>query len=86
MLKEFVKFVAEKKLFVKKDKILLAVSGGVDSVVMMHLIKAAGFNFGVLHCNFQLRGAVSDEDEKFVIGLAKKNKANCFTEKKPGQS
>lgn len=48
------------------DKILLAVSGGLDSMVMLHLVKEAGFTPAVAHCNFQLRGRDSDEDEKFV--------------------
>lgn len=48
------------------DKILLAVSGGLDSMVMLHLLKDAGFALGVAHCNFQLRGDASNEDEAFV--------------------
>lgn len=50
--------------------VLLAISGGVDSVVMMHLFKQAGFPFAVAHCNFQLRGDASDADEVFVRKLA----------------
>ena len=50
------------------DKILLAVSGGLDSIVMFHLFKEAGMSIGVAHCNFQLRGSESDEDEVFVKG------------------
>ncbi len=52
--------------FVAGKKILLAVSGGMDSMVMMHLFYTAGFNCEVAHCNFQLRGDESDADEKFV--------------------
>src|SRR5688500_8002227 len=48
------------------DKILLAVSGGVDSMVMLHLFRDAGFNVGVVHCNFQLRGKESAADEELV--------------------
>jgi tRNA(Ile)-lysidine synthase len=48
------------------DKILLAVSGGVDSMVMLHLLKDAGLKVGVAHCNFQLRGAESSADEELV--------------------
>lgn len=48
------------------DKILLAVSGGVDSMVMLHLLREAGFKVGVAHCNFQLRGEASDGDEALV--------------------
>lgn len=48
------------------DKILLAVSGGVDSMVMLHLLKDAGFKVGVAHCNFHLRGEESSADEELV--------------------
>ncbi len=54
-------------------KILLAVSGGMDSMVMMHLFYTAGFNCEVAHCNFQLRGDASDGDEKFVEQIS----GNC---------
>ncbi len=48
------------------DKILLGVSGGIDSMVMLHLFRQSGYQVGVAHCNFQLRGVESDEDENFV--------------------
>lgn len=66
LLDEFEKYVAENELFTHDDKILLTVSGGVDSMVLMSLAAAAGYRFGVAHCNFQLRGAESDEDELLV--------------------
>lgn len=50
----------------KSDWILVTVSGGVDSMVMLALFAAAGYNVGVAHCNFQLRGKESDEDEVLV--------------------
>ena len=61
------------------DKILLAVSGGLDSMVMFHLFKDAGMTVGVAHCNFQLRGAEADEDEGFVKDTCRQHGVPCYT-------
>lgn len=66
LLDGFERYIEENELFTHDDKLLLAVSGGVDSMVMMALTAAAGYRFGVAHCNFQLRGSESDEDEVLV--------------------
>ena len=58
---------------------LLAVSGGVDSVVMAHLFRQTGLPFGIAHCNFRLRGAASDADAEFVARLAADWQAPFFT-------
>src|SRR5690349_20405312 len=76
--KKFKKFNAEKKVFTKSDKILLAVSGGVDSVVMAELFFRSGFSFGIAHCNFQLRGDESEGDEGFVRKLSERYKVPFF--------
>ncbi len=78
MIKKFKTFIKEKTLFALTDKILLAVSGGLDSVVMSHLFKESGFEFGMAHCNFKLRGKESDGDEKFVKELAEKYRVKLF--------
>jgi tRNA(Ile)-lysidine synthase len=60
------------KLVNPSDRILVAVSGGLDSVVLLNLLKKHGMNdLAIVHCNFQLRGKDSDDDEKFVKILAK---------------
>lgn len=72
MLEQFIRFIEKENLFCEKDKILVTVSGGVDSVVMCDLFHKAGFSFGIAHCNFNLRSKESDGDECFVKSLAEK--------------
>jgi len=57
---------------------LLAVSGGVDSVVMAYLFKISGIKFSIAHCNFRLRGDESDCDQKFVSDLAESFDVPCY--------
>lgn len=80
MVAGFLKFIADKKLFRKEDRVLLAVSGGLDSIVMTYLFKSAGINFGMAHCNFQLRGKESDGDEKLVKSIGTKLKVPVFVQ------
>ena len=72
LLDEFEKYITDNELFSHEDKVLLAVSGGVDSMVMLSLTAAAGYRFGVAHCNFSLRGKESDDDEALVEREAKR--------------
>jgi tRNA(Ile)-lysidine synthase len=70
MIDLFRSFIKENKLIRKTDKILLTVSGGIDSVVMLDIFMREGYPCGIAHCNFGLRGDESDEDEDFVRKLA----------------
>jgi tRNA(Ile)-lysidine synthase len=72
LLEKFKENIKQQHLFQPKDKLLLAVSGGVDSVVLCELCKQCGFDFVIAHCNFKLRGTDSARDEKFVAALAQK--------------
>src|ERR1044072_270606 len=69
LLTGFREYVEREQLIRPGEKILLAVSGGADSVVMAHLFHTAGFSFAIAHCNFQLRGGESERDEQFVNDL-----------------
>ena len=70
MLQDFLKYIEKNKICRKEDRILLAVSGGIDSMVMAHLFISGGFKPAIAHCNFSLRGEESDKDEKLVRKLA----------------
>ncbi len=61
--------------------LLLAVSGGLDSIVLTDVVSKAGFNFSIVHCNFQLRGAESERDEQFVRQLAEKYNKEILVQK-----
>jgi len=67
VLEQFIAHIRLHHLCTPADRLLLAVSGGMDSMVMLHLFQAAGFpHLAVAHANFGLRGEASDEDERFV--------------------
>jgi tRNA(Ile)-lysidine synthase len=69
-VKRFTDFIKQNNLFERNSKILAAVSGGMDSVIMAHLLKSAGSDFSIAHCNFQLRGDESANDQEFCNQLA----------------
>ncbi len=69
-VEHFTRFITDHHLFSPQSRVLAAVSGGKDSVLMAHLLKAAGYTFGIAHCNFQLRGDEALADEQFCHQLA----------------
>lgn len=72
LLQRIKQYIKKENLFQPTDRLLLAVSGGIDSVVLCELCKQAGYDFVIAHCNFKLRGEESDRDEKFVRSLGEK--------------
>ena len=75
------RYIEANNLFNPGDKILLGVSGGVDSIVMLHLLSLAGYEVGVAHCKFQLRGKESEEEHRFVAWLAEHYNIPFFVKK-----
>ena len=78
MEEKFEKNIIKKKLFEKKDKLLLAISGGVDSVVLAYLLNKLNYKFDLVHCNFNLRAKESKLDEQFCLTTAKQLKVKIF--------
>ena len=72
LFKRFIDYIDENKLILPTEKILLTVSGGMDSSVMTHLFSETDYNFGIAHCNFLLRGKESDSEADFVEKIAEK--------------
>ncbi|SHN19920.1 tRNA lysidine(34) synthetase TilS [Flavobacterium xinjiangense] len=64
--------------FLKGKKLLLATSGGLDSMVMAHLFHKLNYEIAIAHCNFQLRGIESFDDQKFVQEYADANTIPIF--------
>lgn len=78
MVKEFKQYIEQQKLCNLDNRILVAVSGGIDSVVMLDLFVEASYQIAIAHCNFQLRGKESDGDEQFVKNLGEKYGIKVF--------
>lgn len=74
MFDEFLNNIQNNNLFNRKDMLLLAVSGGIDSMVMAHLFLKLGTNSGIAHCNFCLRDVESELDEELVKNFAGENR------------
>ncbi|MFI3302787.1 MAG: tRNA lysidine(34) synthetase TilS [Rikenellaceae bacterium] len=77
----FKQYIESNGLVTHDDKILLTVSGGVDSMVSLDIFTKLGYTVGVAHCNFQLRGAESEEDEVLVEEQAQKRGVPCYNKR-----
>ena len=79
MVTAFKKHIAAHFPALADQKILVACSGGLDSIVLLHLLQKIGLTLGVAHCNFKLRGAHSDADLSFVETIAANLGVPVFT-------
>jgi tRNA(Ile)-lysidine synthase len=77
--KKFVDFIDKNSLFRRDGTLLAAVSGGMDSVLMVHLLQSLGYKFAIAHCNFQLRGTEADADQQFCKQLAQQLNVPFYT-------
>ncbi|WP_298552780.1 tRNA lysidine(34) synthetase TilS [uncultured Algibacter sp.] len=81
MLENLNKHIDKRLPFLKNSKLLIAISGGVDSVVLTHLCHQLKLNISLAHCNFNLRGDESDADEDFVLQLAEHLDVEVFVQR-----
>jgi len=79
MLKKLQNHINQNFSFLHGKKLLIAISGGVDSVVLTHVLLQLNFDISLAHCNFKLRGDESDLDEQFVKDLGEKLSIKTFT-------
>ena len=78
MKQAFESYIAKHHLLQAHHSVLLAVSGGADSMVMLDLFSQQPYSFAIAHCNFQLRGKDSEEDENMVLQYAQAHNIPVF--------
>lgn len=79
LVKKVKEFIEKEDLFSKQDKILVALSGGADSVALTRILITLGYHCEVAHCNFELRGEESDRDEDFVRNFCRSLNIKCHS-------
>ncbi len=79
MQKQLLQIIEKNKLFHKNQKLLVAVSGGLDSMVLCDLLLKTKFKFSVVHCNFKLRAKDAEDDQTFVEKFCEDNNIKCYT-------
>ncbi len=81
MIRKFKEHIAKNNLISSEHKVLLAISGGIDSMAMLYLFHQSKYKFSIAHCNFSLRSSESDDDELFVITEAKRLGIEVFVKR-----
>ena len=79
LVKKVKEFIEKEELFSKQDKILVALSGGADSVALTRILITLGYHCEAAHCNFELRGEESDRDEDFVRNFCRSLNIKCHS-------
>lgn len=80
LFEKFLNYISERDLIKPNQRVLLAVSGGIDSAVLTRLFKSSPFRFAMAHCNFKLRGRASDKDQDLVAKMAGNAGVDFFCE------
>lgn len=78
-IRKVAQFIEREQLFKQEDKVLVALSGGADSVALLRILLSLGYACEAAHCNFHLRGEESDRDERFVRQLCRELKVRLHT-------
>lgn len=79
MTTQILEYIDHHKLFTKQSKVIVGLSGGPDSMALIHILMQLGYNCIAAHCNFHLRGQDSDSDAAFVDLWCKQNNIPLFT-------
>lgn len=77
--KKIAQYIDNERLFSLNARIIVALSGGADSVALLRILHTLGYDCEAAHCNFHLRGAESDRDEMFVRKLCKTMRIPLYT-------
>ena len=76
---KFESYIKDHFPYLLEEKFVVCCSGGVDSIVLFHLMLSLHKNFVVAHCNFKLRDEESDNDEEFVKNICKQNSIEFYS-------